>query len=341
MVTRKDVARRAGVSPSTVSYVISGERKISAETRARVERVMRELDYTPNAIAGSLAGARKGIVALHFPAGARGLNTTEFEYLTSAAHHARERGYHVLLWSEPVEDVDALRSLIGSQLVDGILIMEVLTDDPRVPMLQAAEVPFVLIGRTQDTQGLISVDDNFDLLAGQAIDHVADLGHREIMYLTHPADQLQRGHGTAVRTLEALERSARRRGLHLTPFHAESAPQGGHEAFAHLSSLSPRPTAVIGFNELAVSGLLRAAAIAGTSIPTDLTVVALSLADVAAEMLTPPLTTVSPSASTLATMAMDALVDLIAGRKPLDAPALVTPTLTIRSSSAPVLRHGI
>lgn len=98
---------------------------------------------------------------------------------------------------------------------------------------------------------------------------------------------------------------------------------------------------MIGFNELAVAGLLRAASLADVAIPTDLTVVALSLADVAAEMLTPPLTTVSPSASKLATIAVDALVDLIEGRAALETPALVTPVLTVRGSSGPVPRTRV
>jgi DNA-binding LacI/PurR family transcriptional regulator len=336
MVTRKDVAQRAGVSPSTVSYVISGKRTISQETKDRVERAMSELAYTPNAIARSLAGTQKGIVALHFPAGPQGLNTTEFEYLTSAALRAREHGFHVLLWSDPIADVDALRGLVGSRLIDGLILMEVVTDDPRVPMLQADGIPFALIGRPGDATGVTYVDDDFDILASLAIDHVADLGHRDVMYLSHSADLLDRGHGPAVRTLAALESAARRRRVHLTRFHAESTPTGGHEAFDRLISLEQRPTAVIAFNELAVSGLLRAASIAGVRIPAELTVVALSLADIAAEMLTPPLTTVAPSAATLATMAMDALVDLIRDRSLPASTALVTPALTIRGSSAPV-----
>lgn len=339
MVTRKDVAQRAGVSPSTVSYVISGARTISPETRERVERVMRELNYTPNAIAQSLAGARKGIVALHFPAGSRGLNTTEFEYLTSAAKRARQRGFHVLLWSEDVEDVDLLRELIGSQMVDGLLLLELFTTDPRIPMLRETGLPFTLIGRPDNTEGLAYADDDFDSLAAQAIDHVADLGHRHVMYLSHSAEELEAGHGAAVRTLRALEAAAVRRHIQLTRFHAERATRGGHEAFAHLSALSPQPTAVLAWNELAVAGLLRAASIAGVSIPTELTVVALSLADVAAEMLTPPLTSVSPSANALATLAMDALADLIGGRTPETPQTLVLPTLTVRGSSAPVRRN--
>lgn len=341
MVTRKDVALRAGVSPSTVSYVISGERAISPETRERVERVMRELDYTPNAIARSLAGARKGIVAVHFPARELGLNTTEFEYLNSAAQRARAHHFHTLLWSESVDDVDGLRELIGSQMVDGLLLMEVRTSDPRIPMLRATGIPFTLIGRPDDVDGLVCVDDDFVSLADQAIDHVADLGHRNVLYLALPAETVSTGHGPAVRTLHALEAAAQRRGLRLSRFHAASSTRGGHETFAHLESMTPRPTAVIGFNELATAGLLRAAMIAGVSVPAELTVVELSIADVAAEMLMPPLTTVSPSATAIAARAMDTLVDQIARREIPHPVTLITPTLTIRGSSGPVHRPRV
>lgn len=338
MVTRKDVAQRAGVSASTVSYVISGARPISAETRERVERVMRELDYTPNAIAQSLAGSRKGIIALHFPVDRRGLNTTEFEYLSAATQRARERGCHTLLWSGPVDDVDGLRSLVASQMVDGVVLLEVFTDDPRIAMLQAAGARFSLIGRPADADGLVWVDDDFDTLAALAVDHVADLGHRRLFYLAPPSDELQRGHGAAVRTLATLRHATERRGLTLTVFAAERSTHGGHRAFAQLQAATPRPTAVLTFNELAISGLLHAAATAGVSIPDDLTVVALSHADVVAEMLSPPLTTVSPSPTELATLAVDGLMDVIAGRERGAATSLVQPRLTVRASSAAVPR---
>ncbi|MFT3832253.1 MAG: LacI family DNA-binding transcriptional regulator [Micropruina sp.] len=332
MVTRKDVAARAGVSPSTVSYVISGNRPISPETRKRVQRVMQELKYTPNAIAQSLAGSRKGIIALHFPADHRGLNTTEFEYLTAVAQRAREHGYHALLWSDPVADVDALQTMVASQMVDGLILLEVFTQDPRIPMLRTSGAPFSLIGRPSDTDGLTWVDDDFDSLATQATDHLANLGHRDVLYLAPPLDDTERGHGAAVRTRVALETAAARRGLTLTRFHAARTTRGGLDAFAHLTSLSPRPTAVLAFNELAVSGLLRAAATTGVTIPGDLSVVALSHADVAAEMMTPPLTTVSPSATELAFRAVDALAELIAERDRAARGALVQPRLTIRAS---------
>ena len=111
MATRDDVARLAGVSPSTVSYVISGRRTISDATKAKVLSAMRELNYTPDAFAQGLAGSRRGILALHFPTSVDGYSSTEFEYVTAAMERARALGAEVLL--EPREGPAGWRSVVG------------------------------------------------------------------------------------------------------------------------------------------------------------------------------------------------------------------------------------
>jgi DNA-binding LacI/PurR family transcriptional regulator len=94
LATMADVARVAGVSRSTVSYVLSGTRPISDETRQQVLRAMKDLDYTPNALAQGLAGKRTGIIALIFPIGEVGFSLTDFEYIQAASEQARSDGYH-------------------------------------------------------------------------------------------------------------------------------------------------------------------------------------------------------------------------------------------------------
>jgi DNA-binding LacI/PurR family transcriptional regulator len=334
MTTREDVARRAGVSPSTVSYALNGQRPISPATRERVEAAMRDLEYAPNAFAAGLAGARKGILALHYPADQHGLGTTQFEYVAAASERARHRGYHLLLWTNPSEDLAGLTALLNQGLVDGILLMEVMLNDPRIPVLQHARVPFATIGRPADSDGIIYVDDDFDSLAQQAIDHAADLGHRNVVYLTQPREIIESGHGPLARTGRAIATAATHRGITLTPLHAPGTVRAGHDALTQLQQITPRPSAIISFNEMATSGLLHAAAVANLAIPEQLTIIVLSMAPAAATMLTPPLTTVSPPSKTIAASAIDALTDLIED-KTIEMPQrLITPTLTIRASSA-------
>jgi DNA-binding LacI/PurR family transcriptional regulator len=336
--TRDDVARLAGVSASTVSYAISGRRTISAGTRQRVEQAMADLSYTPNAFARGLAGSRGGILALHYPYSRRGVTSSEFEYVAAATDRARERGYHLLLWSHPINDVDGLGSLVSEGLVDGVILMELTADDARVAVLSDSGVPFSNIGRPDDADGLWFIDADYESLGRQAVDHLADLGHEHVFFLSQSIASPERGSGPLDRATSSLRRPARERGVRIDTHLADNSVPGGREAFGVFDALPARPTAVLAFNEMALAGFVQSAAAAGRSIPGDISVVALSIGDLAAEMTSPPLTTVSPPGIEIAASAVDDLVDRIEGRRH-DAPhVLVPPRLVVRGSSAPVIR---
>ncbi|KQR44652.1 LacI family DNA-binding transcriptional regulator [Frigoribacterium sp. CFBP 8754] len=336
--TRDDVARLAGVSSSTVSYAISGRRTISEATRQRVERAMAELDYTPNAFARGLAGSRGGILALHYPSSPRGVTSSEFEYVAAATERARSCGYHLLLWSNPIGDVEGLGSLVSERLVDGVILMELTSTDARVEVLERAGVPFTNIGRPDDASRLWFVDADYEAMGRLAVDHVADLGHEHLFFLSQGLGALERGSGPLTRTTRALAGPVRDRGLRVEVVHADTSVRGGREAFAAFAALVPRPTAVLAFNEMALAGFVQAAALAGCRVPDDVTVVALSIGDLAADMTSPPLTTVSPPGDEIAAAAVDDLVAAIEDRRGEAPHLLVAPRLTVRGSSAPPTR---
>ncbi len=119
--------------------------------------------------------------------------------------------------------------------------MEVMLNDPRIPVLQHARVPFATIGRPADSDGIIYVDDDFDSLAQQAIDHAADLGHRNVVYLTQPREIIESGHGPLARTGRAIATAATHRGITLTPLHAPGTVRAGHDALTQLQQLRHAP----------------------------------------------------------------------------------------------------
>ena len=123
MPTMQDVAKRAGVALSTVSYALNGTRPISEETRQRIFQAMEELGYRPHALARGLASKRSRILSLLFSAPERGLGSTELEFVTSAAEAARENGYHLVLWSSEIHNLHELRQLIRQGLSDGMIVM--------------------------------------------------------------------------------------------------------------------------------------------------------------------------------------------------------------------------
>ena len=146
MVTIADVARHAGVSPSTVSYVLTGRRPISEATRSRVLDSIRELGYHPQAGTKVLRTSRTNVVALALPL-RNGLYLPALTRLvTSVVTTARNHDLDVLVLTAD-QGVEALRAAAGSAQVDGFVVLDVELDDERVPLLRRLAQPSVLIGR--------------------------------------------------------------------------------------------------------------------------------------------------------------------------------------------------
>ncbi|MDF1487999.1 LacI family DNA-binding transcriptional regulator [Tessaracoccus caeni] len=288
MATMDDVAKRAGVSLSTVSYVISGRRPISEPTKRRVLRAMKELRFTPNAVARGLAGARLGIIALHYPYSAQGVSSTENEYVSSAAERARDKGFHLLLWTQGADDLDGLRSLVDQGLVDGVILMEVTPEDARIAALKESGRPFVLVGQPNDAEGVAFVDNDYEEQARQAIAYLKELGHTRAVFLCQDVGEGDRGFAPSLHMRRELGRAARHQGIALGIRSVPPTPRGGREALVDLLGQHPRPTAVLAFNEVAVAGLANSAASMGVTVPNDLTIVALSMGAVHAEVMMPP-----------------------------------------------------
>lgn len=179
MVTLAEVAQHAGVSASTVSYVLSGKRSISTTTRERVEQSIRQLGYHPNAGARALASSKSNIIALMVPLRTDMYVPVMMEIAIAVATTARTHGYDVLLLTGE-EGPDAVRRVTGSGLADAMILMDVELDDERLPLLRGTDQPSVLIGLPADTSGLTCVDLDFKATGALCVEHLAMLGHRDI-----------------------------------------------------------------------------------------------------------------------------------------------------------------
>lgn len=342
MVTRDDVARHAGVSPSTVSYALSGRRGISQATRERVQASIRELGYTPNALAKGLAGGRKGIIALNYPVRKGGLAPTEVQYLSAAQEAAREKGLHTLWWSNLQEDVDGMRALIREQLVDGVVLFEVERGDPRPALLRELGAQFVLLGRNSPDDDSLEdadqhtdfVDTHFELAARDALQHLVENGHRRILHVSDSADMIARGHGPTVRTSDSLQKTAQSLGLRLETHAAAHSYRGGIDAYNASKQGDLDPTAVITFNDQATVGFLHAAQRDGRRFPEDMSIIAFGMGEDAGD-LDPGVTTLSPPVKDLTRIAVGLLVDRLDGREPLQNQILLPAQLVQRQSSGP------
>lgn len=332
MTTRADVARLAGVAESTVSYVLSGSRPVRPETRERVLAAMAALGYSPNAMARGLASKRSGIIILLLPITERGVHATEVEYIRAVTEAARAVGYQVVLNTMDVAALADLRDVLAPRLFDGAVVMEARVGDPRVAVLQAANLPFAVIGRTGDD--VPYVDSDFAAGGTTVVEHLAGLGHREIALLSQPRSMVDLHYGPVERIEASMRATSEALGVQFSTIYAGQSLRAGYEAFDRLVSDRPGVTGLASINEPATMGMIMAARERGRRVPDDLSVVALGISQTSAESVVPSLTTVGAPPTALGQRAVGILVDLLNNPDGTHPQELVEMVLTQRESTA-------
>lgn len=330
MVTIADVARHAGVAPSTVSYVLTGKRSISPQTRSKVRESIRLLGYHPHAGARALASSRANVVALVLPLRAGMHLPVLMRFVTSVVTSARRHDMDVLLVTAD-QGAQGLRRVAASAQVDGFLVMDVKLEDDRVPLLRQLAQPSVLIGHPAAARGLTCVDLDFEAAGGRCVEHLADLGHRYIGFLGAPSVVYQRNTGYAQRTMAGFGAAAMRRGIASTALPAEDDYESVLVSMRALLRMQPAMTALVVHNEAAlgwVAGSLRAL---GRKIGEDIAVVAICPDEQADQM---QLTSVQVPAEELGRHAVELLLARLNGQ-PTPPLTLLPPKLAARGSTAP------
>jgi DNA-binding LacI/PurR family transcriptional regulator len=343
MVTLADVALHAGVSASTVSYVLSGKRSISEETKRRVERAVVELGYHPNAGARALAAGRSHIVALVVPLRADVYVPIMMQIAISVTMAARQHGYDVLLITND-EGPAGVRRIALSGRADGVILMDVELQDERIPVLHELGTQAALIGLPDDPGGLSCVDHDFAAAGALCADHLADLGHQEIAFIGYGSGVYERHAGYAERTLLGFRQRATQRGLRFVHRPCEGTYESTAGTLARILSDRPDTTGFVVQNENAIDPLLSLLRTSGRTVPEDASVIALC-PELLAEQYTPPLTAVTGPAQELGRVAVEQVVRrIIAARRdeePDDELVLLHPVLTVRESTGPAPQRDL
>ena len=328
-----DVAIHAGVAPSTVSYVLTGNRKISAETRTRVERSIRELGFRPNSAARSLRGNPTGVIGVAIPFRPEIHFPVMMQFVGSLVAAARANDLDVLLLTstDAPGEIDRIR---GTGTIDGLLVMDIDMQDQRLPLLRDFDRPVVLMGVPEEREGLTCVDVDFVAAGAACIDHLASLGHRSIAILGEPPALYRRGAGFAQRFMSGATAAAERRAITLSTRGCKPTPERVSAALAGLDDEAPDFTAIVVHNELAVGPLLDALRSTGRRAPRDVSIVAMC-SDEDATRYTPRLTSVSTRSDEIGETAISLLVAKMADQ---DVPTLtlLEPSVTRRGSSGRV-----
>src|SRR6266498_5048697 len=332
-VTMTDVARHAGVSQTTVSFVLNsnGTPNIPDETRQRVLDAIEELGYEPDARAQALRSGSTKTIALVIP----DLRNPHFcEYATAIEEAARASGYHLLLFSTTLNDeyaVDIFKDLARRRF-DGLIlvsafILESTEAQATLDQIRKRGLPVVELSQNY---GVDTVNADYRDATKEVMSYLFSLGHRRISMIYGVG-----GHELAEDRLQPYRASLQAAGI---PFDADLVQEcgptidDGYQAAKRLLELKDRPTAIITINDLLAMGALRAAADLKLHVPSDLSVVGYDNIPMA-DFLIPRLTTVTKDAYMLGTRAFELLLARI--QNP-DLPRQVVhhlPRLIIREST--------
>jgi DNA-binding LacI/PurR family transcriptional regulator len=327
-----EVAHLAGVSRSTVSYVLSGKRQVTEATRQRVMRVIDEVGYRPNAVARALAHGATRTLGLVIPPLQHRLNSEQLQFVGAVADAAADHDYDILLSPSGGDRERAFDKLVGEQRVDGILLMETRQHDDRARKLVASRFPFVTIGRTgSDDHAWVDLDYSGLVTEGMRRLHAA--GHRHVALLNRPQELLDRGYGPAVRALDAFEKARTELGMTGPASCCDDAPAAARWCVDQIYADNPQVTAILTINEQALSGVLFALRERGWHVPGDVSVLAVASARVATSVY-PQVTAADVPAEQMGRHAVETLLRLIADPAGPLAHILLSPPFEDRGSVA-------
>jgi DNA-binding LacI/PurR family transcriptional regulator len=317
-VTSLEVAKHAGVSRTTVSFVLNNvsNANISLETRAKVRRAASELGYTPNEAARSLVSGQTrtvGLVISHAEQLQVDAYIPQLLYSLTATSH--QHGYQVML--ETIYKNNHTSNyvrLVEGHRIDGLIVLNTWSHDLQLPKLLERKFPVVMLGLPQnmsmnDQTFLVEIDGRS--AATRATKHLIDLARRE-------------GYKTALETV----------GLVFDPrmvrFGNYSA-QSGFDAMKSLLQQKPRPTALFAGNDTIALGAMAAIREHGLRIPEDIAVVGFD--DIpTAPFMSPALTTIQAPATLQGKTAIDMLLQRMQGKIPAQQRVELESPLVVRDS---------
>lgn len=188
-ITIKDVAKDAGVAPSTVSRVISNTSRIGEETKIRVLNSIEKLGYTPNILARSLVNKKTKIIGVVMPHEADSLFSNPFyiQAMKGISIAAEKHKYHIMyaFGKNKTNELEAVKNFISSNIVDGICLLTTRKKDECLKYLEKHKFPCVVIGRPEvtDSSNILWVDNNNEETTKDIIKTLSLKGYKDIGYL--------------------------------------------------------------------------------------------------------------------------------------------------------------
>ena len=327
--TIADVAKLAGVSTTTVSRVLNGEKYVKEDKRKAVEGAMRKLEYQPNLYARSLAGDRSYLVGLLF-------DDPQGDYLSGmqrgAMRQCRQYGYHVVVEVfNQATTLDQIKSFLTKLSLSGVILTPPVCDNKVVlAALADRNIPTVRISPSKPFHGMVDIKIDDYKAATLMTEHLIALGHKDIGFIIGDLE-----HADANERYRAFNNCMENAGLTVN---SDWVAQGsylfesGLAASRKILSQEKKPTAIFASNDDMAAAALVVADEYGLSVPDDLSVAGFDDIPLASAV-SPALTTMRQPVETMAMIAVEQLVKLKKGDSPLQIPLVMDVTFVQRHST--------
>lgn len=302
-----DVARAANVSTATVSYVINNTRFVDPEKRERVMQAVKALGYRPNPMAKRLASNRTHTVALLISDIGNPFYVDVIRGIEAVAH---EKDYSVYLFNTNYQLERAKKSIesIIDLHADGALIMTSRLSEDLLRQLVDNDINVVVLENEAKVERIGTISINFEKGIRQAVEHLTNLGHYEIGYVSGSLDLW-----TARLRQDLFQKVLSEVGLEpVNPVQGNLKVDGGRAAFHELKDMGEmkRPTAVVTANDLTALGILWEAQRMEVKVPDKLSIIGLDNIPLVSE-ITPSLTTIALPSEDIGITAMTLLWEMI------------------------------
>lgn len=335
-VTSHDVAKRAGVSRTTVSFVLNNVPgvSISEATRQRVIEAAHKLKYHPDSTARKLASGKSHTLGLVLRQSPEQVFADAFlpQVMLGLGQAAANQGFHILLSPLAPDNHSGYASLIHAKHVDGIVLSGPRQHDTELIDLYHDGVPVMLMGQLPGSD-IPFVDVNAVRGAASAIEHLIELGHRRIAMITNASLEYTSAQQRLAGYRQALDQNSLEFDAALVRT-GDFTPLSGQSAMDELLSITPRPTAVFVASDVVAMGAMQAIKRAGLRIPQDVAVVGFDDVPLTG-FYDPPLTTIRLPAYGLGWAAGERLVRVINGEAIVDTEVFLDTELVVRGTTAP------
>jgi LacI family transcriptional regulator len=336
MATILEIAKLAKVSGSTVSRALNGRKGVGDKMRAKIIKLAQELNYYPNSTAQALVSKRVGVIGLIIP------RTSEYTFTSPYYSHillgistvATQRHYQLML---VINEKTSYSAFYHRRLVDGIMVVGSLIDDPKVLDLTDCGIPSVVVpGFIEESpRHPISINsENYDSNY-QAVTHLIELNHRRIAYILGiPTSRY------SVERLEAYQNAFKEHGLKFREeyiAYTDFSVADGYRVMGQLLDLPKPPTAVLFVNDSVSIGALEQIKARKVKIPDQLSVVVTCASDLLS-YYDPPLSVVKVPVVSVGKAATETLLQLIETGSAPESPPSLPSTFVIKESTGPCPR---